>query len=248
MRSAILFILALAFCGSYAFAQARVELKGSTEMAQAGQFNYSFDLIDTKTHKSISDGDLAVEMEKKLHMIVYDSSLMEFQHVHPEFDGTTWRVKMNFAVNGNYWIWAQGVLKDGKVDFSSPSKLMVMGGSPAWPTTPVLGDVRSGTVDISVVTLSGASLAAGAMVMLDVKFTRNDGTTPQLTPYLGAFAHVVAVPSSGETLQHVHVMNVSADEGMLHTTFPAIGDYRLWIQFIDNGLLKVVPLSVSVTK
>ena len=46
---------------------------------------------------------------------------------------------------------------------------------------------------------------------------------------------------------HVHPMtSPEPNEGILHTTFPAAGDYRLWIQFKDGGELKVVPLSVTV--
>jgi hypothetical protein len=36
------------------------------------------------------------------------------------------------------------------------------------------------------------------------------------------------------------------NQGMLHATFPHKGAYRLWIQFIDGGQLRTVPLSVKV--
>lgn len=186
MKLTILSLFIMSLCGPLALAKERVELRPSVDMAQAGTVDYSFDLIDTNTGKPVSNSMLAIDMEKNLHMIVYDPSLKEFQHVHPEFDGKTWKVQMNFTVNGHYWVWAQGKLKKGSVEF--------------------------------------------------------------LTPYLGAFAHVVAVPSAGDSLQHVHAMDISSDEGMLHTTFPAAGEYRLWIQFVDGGTLKVIPLSVVVTK
>ena len=47
---------------------------------------------------------------------------------------------------------------------------------------------------------------------------------------------------------HVHPMEGSdANSGMLHATFPSAGDYRVWIQLIDHGVLKTIPLSVTVT-
>ena len=73
-----------------------------------------------------------------------------------------------------------------------------------------------------------------------------DGTTPQIEPYLGAFAHIIATPSDGDALIHVHPIGTGPSQGMLHTTFPAAGEYRLWIQFIDDGNLKTIPLSVKV--
>ncbi len=33
---------------------------------------------------------------------------------------------------------------------------------------------------------------------------------------------------------------------MIHVTFPAKGEYRLWIQFQDRGELKTVPLSLKI--
>jgi hypothetical protein len=38
------------------------------------------------------------------------------------------------------------------------------------------------------------------------------------------------------------------NEGMLHVSFPTEGFYRLWVQFIDAGELKTIPLSVAVTE
>ena len=68
-----------------------------------------------------------------------------------------------------------------------------------------------------------------------------------ITPYLGAFAHIIAVPADdGDSLIHVHPMNGGQkNEGMLHATFPTAGLYRIWIQFLDNGDLKTVALVVE---
>ena len=36
------------------------------------------------------------------------------------------------------------------------------------------------------------------------------------------------------------------NEGMIHATFNSAGKYRLWIQFVDNNILRVVPLAIEV--
>ena len=33
---------------------------------------------------------------------------------------------------------------------------------------------------------------------------------------------------------------------MIHTEFQSAGDYRIWVQFLDANVLKVIPLSVTV--
>ena len=87
------------------------------------------------------------------------------------------------------------------------------------------------------------------MVMVNISFSRTDGSPVELTPYLGAMAHVVATPADGDSLIHVHPMNTTQSNVlMLHATFPEAGFYRLWIQFIDGGVLKVVPLMIEVVK
>lgn len=237
-------LLALTFIS--AFARAEVQLKPSITSATAGTVEYQFDLYSTDTAKTLSDSDLAVDMEKKLHLIVYDPALKEFQHLHPEFDGKNWHVQATFAVDGEYWVWAQGKVKSTKKEFAASMRLTITGGAAAWPAPPTLGDVRMGSADISAVQLGSDKIYAGQMVMLDIAFGRNDGSQPSLSPYLGAFAHVVAVSNDGSTLEHVHPMDNGDNTGMLHATFPTAGDYRLWIQFIDGGELKVIPLSVTV--
>ncbi len=221
----------------------------SSETVNAGEVTYQFDLIDNLKKKVLTDADLAITHEKKLHFLAYDPALKEFQHVHPEFNGKVWIVKLNFKVNGEYWVWAQGQLSADGEEFSGSNRLVVIGGSPTWSTPPTLGDVRTGQDGSSVVTLSGEKITAGQMTMLMVTLSRNDGTEPQITPYLGAFAHVVAVPEDGDSLTHVHPMSgANPNEGMLHANFSEPGNYRIWIQFMDGGNLKTVPLSVSVEK
>jgi hypothetical protein len=60
-------------------------------------------------------------------------------------------------------------------------------------------------------------------------------------------AHVVAVPSDGTWLLHVHPMDHGVpNQLMLHMEFPLAGDYRIWIQVVNGGALRVIPLSVTV--
>lgn len=217
-----------------------------TGTATAGTIDYTFDLVDTKTGNTLSDSDLGITHEKVLHLVIYDSTLNEFQHVHPEYKSSHWTATVTLNVNGDYWFWAQGQIKSGKTDFSSPARLSISGGSPAWTATP-LKDVRHGESGASVVDLGADKIIAGNMVMLDVTMSRNNSTDPNLSPYLGAFAHVIAVPESGDSIIHVHPMDGDMPNmGMLHATFPMAGKYRLWIQFIDDGDLKTIPLSVEV--
>ncbi len=226
--------------------QAQVQINSvQTHLAAAQKIDYSFKLIDEKTSLPITDKNLIATHTKILHLVVYDASLSEFNHVHPTFKGSQWSVELNLPVSGDYLVWAQGETNTGS-EFSVSTILVIVDGSPEKPILP-LGDVRSGVDGITKLELSSKNIKAGKMILLDFSVSHSDGTAPVMSPYLGAFAHVIATQLSGNELIHVHPMAGSdVNMGMLHATFPSAGEYRLWIQFNDNNVLKTIPLSVVV--
>lgn len=229
-------------------ARVEVELESASKVS-AGKVTIEFQLVDTKNNNVVTPSELNITHEKKLHFLSYDPALKEFRHVHPEFDGQLWKAELELAVDGKYFIWAQGELAADSEEFSALARLEVENGQAAWPLPPRLTDNRSGADLGSVATLSNQILRAGRMAMLTLKFTRADGSPAMVTPYLGAFAHVISTPDDGDSLIHIHPMNGSSnDEGMLHVTFPKEGFYRVWVQFIEGGALKTIPLSVEVKK
>lgn len=221
----------------------------SSVSVRAGDVSFEFDLVDGKDKIVLKDKDLTIEHEKILHAFFFDPALKEFRHEHPVFDGTKWHVTTNLPVNGEYWFWVQGKIASDGEEFSSNTRLNVANGLPANALPPILGDVRSGTDGVSKVVLSKTNLVAKQMVMPTLSLTRTDGTAAKITPYLGALAHVVGVLEDGDTLLHVHPMAMGhGNDLMLHMEFPEAGQYRLWVQFIDDGVLKTVPLSVVVSE
>lgn len=245
-------ILAVLFFSLISFADAghssRVEIKSESQASiVAGDVAYSFKLFDTEQNKEITDQDLNESHTKKLHFIIYDAALKEFNHLHPSFEKSNWQTSINLPKNGQYFIWAQGELIDG-TEFSASTIAQVINGQTENQKLP-LGDVRSGSDKQTIIDLAKTRVKAGKMVMLNFKVSRNDGLEPIMTPYLGALAHVIATPSAGNELIHVHPMNGNApNTGMIHATFPKEGEYRLWVQFNDRDELKTIPLSVIVYK
>lgn len=248
----LFFSVALTLLTTFAHAHGDVEARISVEPEtqgsyMAGLIHYSFQLFDSTTNKTVTDKDLVESHTKLIHLIAYDSARNQFNHVHPAYDGKVWSADLQLPVNGTYFVWAQGQLVDG-TDFSSFAKAQIINGKPEIPTS-TLGDHRKNSDQGTVLQLSSGKIKAGGMVMLDFKVTRDDGQSPVITPYLGALAHVIAVSPNGDELIHVHPMAGSApNTGMIHATFPTEGDYRIWVQLIDGGVLKTIPLSVTVLK
>jgi hypothetical protein len=250
LKLGLISVLAMASSAGWAHSTTpqRVELEPENGAVwAAGAATFKFQLIDTKTKAVLGDGDLDIVHEKKLHFLVYDVSLNEFFHLHPTFQNSLWTVDTNVLRNGKYWLWSQGTISKDKAEFSSSYQVDVINGSAQWPTPPKLQDIRTASSGPSVVTLEKAKIKAGKAAMLGMVFSRTDGATPVINPYLGAIAHIVAVPDDGDSLIHVHPMaGATPTEGMIHVTFPAKGIYRIWVQFIDTGVLTVVPLAIQV--
>ena len=244
----ITLVLITSFSWAHGGGENRISIEPESQGTYAaGLIHYTFRLFDDQNQKALADKDLAETHTKILHFIAYDPSRNEFNHVHPVFNGKVWSVDLNLLVNGNYFLWAQGQLLDG-TDFSVVVKAQITNGKPEIPIV-LLGDVRKGTDNLTTIELDKTPLKAGAMAMINFKVSREDGQTPEMAPYLGALAHVIAASPDGDELIHVHPMEGNAaNTGMIHANFPTEGDYRIWIQFIEHGELKTIPLSFTVSK
>lgn len=238
-----IFASPLAF--SHGESRFEIELE-SEEHVKSGTSQFAFQIVDLEAKKTITDADLQVKHEKKLHLFLFDAALKEFRHLHPEYNATDkqWQVEGELSVNGNYRIWAQGILVTDDLEFTAGGQFDVVEGSAANPVEK-LKEAKSGTDDVSGITLSYSKLKAKKAAMINLDFFRTDGTKPEITPYLGEKAHVVGVLSDGDVLVHMHPMEHKG-KLMLHAEFPEAGTYRLWVQFIDKKVLHVVPLVVTV--
>lgn len=223
-----------------------MEIVGQKEVA-AGPQQISFRLM--LGGKELRARDLALNHEKKLHVILYDPSLTQFFHVHPKESNGIWETEViPLSVNGNDRVWADGKTTSGSTSFTVSESIQVTGGKPAAGKPESLPVVTERTVGETKVSLTGTNaLTAGHEFMPLLELSRIDGSEPRLRPYLGAVAHLVVVPLSGDELIHVHPMQTDTPSKlMIHTTFPKPGDYRVWVQFDDGGELKAAALSVNV--
>jgi hypothetical protein len=239
---------------AFAHGDQRVEISWESELIMtAGKNTLSFLLYDEKLKKMLTDADIAITHTQKVHMFVTDKAHGEFHHLHPTYNEKTqmWTTEANLPVNGEYSVWTQGKLAADGDEFTSVGEepVFVWKGKRENPVPTQLNDVRVGTEGISVVKLSGGRLVATKMVMLDLDFTRNDGTQPKLGTFLGEKAHVIGIHLDSKSLIHTHPMDHGVpNQLMLHAVFPREGDYRLWVQFIDGDILRTIPLSVKVQK
>lgn len=227
----------------------RVSVELETKSFGPGTAELSFELVDIKDRILLTDRELATVHEKKLHVFILDPALKEFRHEHAIFEGRLWKVSTRLDRDAKYWLWVQGTIAKDAVEFTASERFSLSGGLPQNPLPPILGEARSGSDRLSKVALSNEKVTAEKMAMLTLSFSRTDGTEPGITPYLGEKAHVIGVLEDGDTLMHIHPMDHGEkNQLMLHMKIKNPGQYRLWVQFIDDKILRTIPLSIVVQK
>jgi hypothetical protein len=208
----------------------------------------------------------AVEMTKPLHVIIVDSSLSTFMHLHPTLgaDGI-FRIDQRFPAPGTYYLYADGLPNNG--DHQVFRFVLILGKAAASRQLALVPTGRELTVGPYTVDLSKARLAAGSVDELEVGVYEGGATAKDLHPYLGAPAHAVFLNTRDLTYVHVHPIPEGMDvKGMnmpgmnmpaipmdlpdsasvpgslvLHVSVKEPGLYKMWLQFRGGSQLYIAP-------
>ena len=188
--------------------------------------------------------------EKQLHLIVVRRDMAGFQHVHPTMDSAgTWSVPVDLSA-GDYRVFADFVPEGGE-KLTLGADLHVAG---RYDPQPLPAPSATATVDGFTVSLAGSPKATEPS-MLTFSVTRDGKPVTDLQPYLGAYGHLVALRASDLAYLHVHPMGEPGDgvtpagpEIGFHTTFPTDGDYRLFLDFKHQNVVRTAEFTVSVDR
>jgi hypothetical protein len=188
--------------------------------------------------------------EKQLHLIVVRGDMAGFQHVHPTMDAAgTWSVPVDLNA-GDYRVFADFVPAGGD-NLTLGADVQVAGRYDPQPLPPAATTAK---VDGYTVKLAGTP-TANEPSMLTFSVTRDGKPVTDLQPYLGAYGHLVALRASDLAYLHVHPMGEPGDgvtpagpEIGFHTTFPSDGDYRLFLDFKHQNVVRTAEFTVSVDR
>lgn len=216
--------------------------------------------LQTGSGKPIAPEDLLVTHTRRLHVLVVDPTLTDYQHVHPEPTRTPGEWAFSFAPRaaGMYRIFgdftpaatARGLYASVDLAVGGPP-----GGAPAgaaaWAHS--AGPVERDGV---VFTLTAAPTPSRAGQPIDLRFTaaRADGGTVALEPVMGAFAHLVAFDEARSGFAHLHPVETDlakppdATKPALNfkLTIPRAGSYVVWAQVNLAGREVFVPFDFPV--
>lgn len=214
-------------------------LSDSASFASGTVRTLKFRLSDAQG--SISKSQFEATHEKLLHLVVVDTALADFRHVHPEVtDDGTWSQAITFAKGGNYLVFADGKLEGGS-SFVARRELKVAGEASADPANfDLSADSKSGTLAATI--LNPKEYSVGADSMIQVKLSVADGWEQ----YLGAPGHLILISQDGTEFIHAHPTGMTKGVAEFMATFKNAGVFRAWAQFQREGQVVTFPFTIKV--
>lgn len=198
-----------------------------------------------------SDGspvrEAEIEQTKKMHLIVARGDLSGYQHLHPELaaDGT-WSVEVNFFTPGRWHLIADVTpIAAGKASarVALGADVDVPGAAPA--DTPLPAAARTVSVDGYDVALEG-TLRFNADQPLTFTISRSGTPATDITEYLGAGGHLVALQQGTLGYTHIHPDGGPGPSLTFTARAPHAGRYRLFLQFATGDTVHTAAFTVDV--
>jgi hypothetical protein len=208
--------------------------------------------LHTASGKPITPDDLLVAHTKKLHLLIIDPTLRDYQHVHPAPTKTPgeWSFSFTPRTAGTYRVFADFTPTATARGLYASVDLVVSG-------TPVTGPASGPTPPEGfrfTLTPANTTLRAGQTIDLTFAGERVDGGKVPLEPIMGAFAHLVAFDETRSGFAHLHPTEIDlsqppdATKPRLHfkVTIPRAGRYVIWAQVNLGGHEAFVPFWFNI--
>lgn len=212
-----------------------------------------FKLVDLNSKKSLTLRDLKEVHTKKLHLLIIDSSLSDYHHIHPKLDSKTGEFVFDFTPRKNHYrIWADitplatNQQEYLRADIGNYSKENVRMNK----TLNTVSTVDGYTFRLKL----DGEVKAGQAVTGTVTVTRRGKLFNRLEPVMGAFAHVVGFSENFNSVLHVHPMGKeptkSTDKGgpklEFHIEPKTAGFVKLFVQVRIDGNDIFIPFGIKV--
>ena len=207
----------------------------------------------TSTGKPIAPVDLLEAHTRKLHLLIVDPTLRDYQHVHPEPGAQPgeWEFTLTPRLAGTYRVFAdftpavtgRGLYAsaDVEVERDLQARSERVGDAALHPgNTGVIYTAWAAQVDGCQFHLKPAAepIRAGQVTDLSFTVTRADGRPAALEMVMGAYAHLVAFDSGRNGFAHLHPYPGTFTEPSapaparlaFKVTIPQPGPYVIWAQ------------------
>lgn len=200
--------------------------------------------ISNENGKALTSDDLSETYTKKLHVMLIDSALIDYQHIHPDYDKDSDLFILNFTpkCHGQYNLWCDFKLKNNASHSVIKNKLA---SEQVHKMPTIIQHTNSAVTDNSSVTIEcDPPLTAGSASNIKIKVNNKSGTQVKFQPVMGAYAHLVGFSKDGESLIHCHPMDVEQNnngELNFHITPETSGFTKFFLQIKTDDKESMIP-------
>ncbi len=184
---------------------------------------------------------LAVVHEKKIHLLIVSKDLSYFAHEHPvEKEEGYYVLSHTFPTGGEYVLFADYTPIGGHEKVKR-HHIIVTPYQPHDVESRAGADVKTQDLiweangyRVSLATQNGSrSFTANTPVVLKANVTKNGKAVTDLSPFLGALAHMAIFSKDTKEFLHVHPLEVigGGPDILLATNFTNPGLYKIWMGF-----------------
>lgn len=209
--------------------------------------------LATASGKPIAEPDLLVAHTRRLHLMLVDPTLRDYQHLHPDPGAKPgeWVFKHTPRLAGEYRVFADFTPAATGRGLYASSSFTVPGEVAVNPTILDWTAERDG-YDFTLT--PDAPIRAGRTANLAFTVTKRDGGAVPLQPVMDAFAHLVAFDAERNGFAHLHPNEVDLTQLpdperprlTFMVTIPKSGLYVIWAQVNIGGTEEFVPFWFEV--
>ena len=227
-----------------------LDVKGETAAVQGQPLRVTARLA-TSTGKPIAPEDLVVTHTRRLHLLLLDPDLRDYQHVHPEpgQQPGTWTFQFTPNASGAYRVFAdftpaataRGLYASADLEVGpAQAGHLEANAQPASTASPA-GDV------VFELLPTARPIKAGEMAEFRFRARSASGEAVELEPVMDALAHLVAVDAERSGFAHLHPASIVADGALtFQVTIPKPGRYVIWAQVQIGGRDRYAPFWFDV--
>jgi hypothetical protein len=213
----IAFLFALFFSGMAYAEPPKTALTGPDILQQGKEAAFTLTLTDQAGNPLLPDDFLEVH-KSKIHLLVVDDSMTDYQHIHPVAGEKAGQYNFSFKPETahGYMIWIDITLRDNSHYYlKEPVKGTAPCTSPCINTTPALSGMAGGLV--GNLSFDPKELVEGEMAMATISLIDGKGApVKDLQPVMGAFAHIVGFYTVRPGVMHVHPMGEEPKDDNAH--------------------------------
>jgi hypothetical protein len=209
----------------------------------------------TTTGKPIKWESIAVSHTERIHAMVVDSSLQDYQHLHPKPAGPAGHYMLEMVPQkaGTYSVYLDFIPLTTNRRTLLECAIEVPGEADE-PVYQYKTTYQTEKIAFEFVALS-ENLTTGEELSFRLDVNPLDVSPTRFTPVMDSYAHVVAFDAAGTGFAHLHPANPlvqgqdPANPDLRFTfQFDEAGHYRIWTQFILNGEHLFIPFDIIISE